>query len=101
GAITTAPHAITDTGRRMLRLPLHPRYARMLIESEQYDCVREMALFAALVSGRDLLTRLNREDKTALRNRESLVRTAASDFSLLAASFAYAVKHRFHYKACY
>ncbi|MCL5998255.1 MAG: ATP-dependent RNA helicase [Chloroflexi bacterium] len=101
GAITPAPHTITATGRRMLRLPVHPRYARMLIEAEKYGCVPEMALFAALVGGRDLLTRLNREDRITRRNRESLVRNHESDFYLLAASFAHAVKHQFDYKTCY
>jgi ATP-dependent helicase HrpB len=101
GAITPAPRRITETGKRMLRLPLHPRYARMLVEAEQYHCVREVALFAALVSGRDLLTHLNPRDKLTLRNRESLTRVSDTDYTLLAAAFAHAVKHHFDYKSCY
>ncbi len=101
GAVTPPPRAITELGRRMLRLPLHPRYARMLIEAEKYQCVREIALFTALVSGRDLLTHLNPQDKLSRRNRESLTRVSDTDFDLLAASYAHAVRHRFDYKACY
>jgi ATP-dependent helicase HrpB len=101
GAITPTPRTITAVGRRMLRLPLHPRYARMLIEAEQYGCVREAALFAALVSGRDLLTHLNPQDKLTRRNRESLTRVSDTDYTLLAAAFAHAIEHNFDYKSCY
>ena len=101
GAITPPPRTITAVGRRMLRLPLHPRYARMLIEAERYGCVREAALFAALVSGRDLLTHLNPQDKLTRRNRESLARVSDTDYTLLAAAFAHAIEHNFDYKSCY
>jgi ATP-dependent helicase HrpB len=101
GAISSEPHHITNIGRQMLHFPIHPRYARMLIEAEKYDCVREIALFASLVSGRGLLTRLNREDKIARRNRDDLTRSDQSDFFLLTASFMHAVKHQFDYKTCY
>jgi ATP-dependent helicase HrpB len=101
GAITPAPRAITEIGRQMLRLPMHPRYARMLIEAQKYGCVREAALFAALVSGRDLLVHLPPQDKLTRRNRESLTRVSDTDFTLLSAAFAHAVKQRFDYKSCY
>ncbi len=101
GAITAEPHHITSVGREMLRLPIHPRYARMLIEAKKYDCVPEIALFVALVSGRDLLSRINREDKITRRNRESLTRLDQSDYYLLAASFVHASNNNFDYKACY
>lgn len=48
---------ITGLGRRMLAFPLHPRYARLLLAAEEYGCVREAALVAALSQGRDLLRR--------------------------------------------
>lgn len=49
--------AITDLGRRMLAFPLHPRYARMLLAGEEYGCVREVAMVAALSQGRAILRR--------------------------------------------
>ena len=101
GAITAEPHCITDTGREMLRLPMHPRYARMVIEAKKFGCMREIALFVSLVSGRDLLTRLNREDKSARRNRDGLTRLDQSDYYLLAASFAHALQNHLDYKTCY
>ena len=101
GAIRTGQ--ITETGRAMLRIPAHPRYARMLIEAQKFGCVPQVALMAALVGGRDLLIRLTREDKIQRRNRESLIKRGqnASDFFLLANSFEHAVKNKFDAKACY
>lgn len=94
---------ITETGRQMLRIPAHPRYARMLIEAQKFGCVPQVALMAALVSGRDLLIRLTREDKIQRRNRESLIGRGqhASDFFLLTNSFAHAAQNNFEAKPCY
>src|SRR5687768_11425099 len=63
GAIDSQTEELTDIGRQMLRLPMHPRYSRMLAEAARYNCVPAAALCAALVSGRDLLTRVRRDDK--------------------------------------
>ena len=38
---------LTPVGRKMLRLPIHPRYSRMLIEAVQHACVPAAALCAA------------------------------------------------------
>ncbi|MCS7059793.1 MAG: ATP-dependent RNA helicase [Anaerolineae bacterium] len=97
---------LTPLGRQMIRLPMHPRYARMVIEASRYGCVREVALLAALVSGRDLFTRLDRNDQSARRNRERLYQAAGrlagqSDFFVLSQAFAHAVQHNFNPKACY
>jgi ATP-dependent helicase HrpB len=53
GALRAAPGAsedITPIGREMLRLPMHPRYSRMLVEARRYNCVAAAALCSALVS---------------------------------------------------
>jgi len=57
GALDNAAGRITEMGRRMLAFPLHPRYARMLLAAEDYGCVRDAALVAALTQGRNLLRR--------------------------------------------
>ena len=57
GALDDETGIITELGRRMLAFPLHPRYARMLLAAEDYGCVREVALVAALTQGRNLLRR--------------------------------------------
>ncbi|MGH9943639.1 MAG: ATP-dependent helicase HrpB [Pyrinomonadaceae bacterium] len=46
--------AITDVGKRMLRFPLHPRLARMVVEGEARGVSRAACVVAALVSERDI-----------------------------------------------
>ena len=45
--------ALTDIGRRMVALPVHPRIGRLLVEAEAYGVGRAAALVAALLSERD------------------------------------------------
>ncbi len=46
--------AITDLGRRMLRFPVHPRLARMIVEGEHRGVAREACAIAAVLGGREL-----------------------------------------------
>jgi ATP-dependent helicase HrpB len=91
---------LTAAGRQMLRLPMHPRYSRMLVEAAKRDCVRSAALCAALVSGRDLLQRLRREDKHIAEARELFEASQASDFFTLMRAFQFAKKGGFNFEAC-
>jgi len=90
---------ITETGRRMLAFPLHPRYARMLLAAQAYGCVHQACLVAALTQGRDLLLRnVGREVVSA---REDLLGDkASSDFWILMRAWTYAAKNQFHLDAC-
>ncbi|MDT5294725.1 MAG: ATP-dependent helicase HrpB [Acidobacteriota bacterium] len=45
---------VTETGRRMLRLPLHPRLARIVVEAESRGVAREACSIAALIAERDI-----------------------------------------------
>jgi len=51
GAIDQAE--VTDIGRRMARLPVHPRLARLMIAGQARGCPERAALTAALLSERD------------------------------------------------
>ena len=100
---TSAEGAATDLtpiGRQMLRLPLHPRYSRMMVEAAAHDCVPAAALCAALVSGRDLLVRLGRDDKHIAEARELFEASAESDFYTLMRAFRFAQKNRFSVEVC-
>jgi ATP-dependent helicase HrpB len=55
GAI--AELGVTDLGRAMARLPVHPRLARLLIEGKRVGQAERVALAAALLSERDPFTR--------------------------------------------
>jgi len=91
---------LTPTGRQMLKLPMHPRYSRMLVEAARLGCVPAAALCAALVSGRDLLTRLARADQHIKEARELFEASQASDFHTLMLAYEFAKKNHFHPEAC-
>ncbi|MBI5802787.1 MAG: helicase [Verrucomicrobia bacterium] len=91
---------LTDTGRQMLGLPMHPRYSRMLVEAGRRGCVREAALCAALVSGRDLLTRVQRGDARSAETREEFEASEDSDFITLMRAFEFAQDCRFNLDVC-
>ena len=91
--------AITALGRKMLAFPLHPRYARMLIAAQDYGCVHQACLLAALTQGRDLL--LRNVDTDAARNREDLLgQKPGSDFWLLMRAWQQAAASDFRPEAC-
>ena len=96
----TRRNDLTEVGRKMLRLPMHPRYARMLVEAATRRCVPAAALCAALVSGRDLLVRLGREDKHTAEAREIFEGDERSDFFTLIRAFNYAANQNFSTDAC-
>ncbi len=100
GAIDPESEALTETGRRMLRLPMHPRYSRMLVEAARRGCVRPAALCAALVSGRDLLTRFGRDGKQAEEARELFQSGRESDFFMLMRAWQFARKNNFAIDLC-
>jgi ATP-dependent helicase HrpB len=91
---------LTPIGRQMLRLPMHPRYSRMLVEAARRDCVPAAALCAALVSGRDLLARLGREDKHISEARELFEGSALSDFHTLIRAHQFARNNQFAVDRC-
>ena len=91
---------LTPIGRQMLRLPMHPRYSRMLIEASQRGCVPDAALCAALVSGRDLLARLDRDDAKTQATREMFEESGDSDFITLMRAYDFAKANSFSFDRC-
>jgi ATP-dependent helicase HrpB len=53
GAID-ATRSVTELGRRMARVPVHPRLARVALEADKRGAGREGALLAAILGERDL-----------------------------------------------
>jgi ATP-dependent helicase HrpB len=91
---------LTPIGRQMLKLPMHPRYSRMLVEAAKCRCVPAAALCAALVSGRDLLMRLGRDDKHIQEARELFEASQESDFYTLMRAYQFARKNNFSVETC-
>ncbi|MEA2558927.1 MAG: ATP-dependent helicase HrpB [Acidobacteriota bacterium] len=56
----TDDHGVTETGRLLARMPVHPRLGRLLIEGHRLGFPREAALLAALLSERDPFPRTPR-----------------------------------------
>jgi ATP-dependent helicase HrpA len=48
---------LTRIGRRLARLPVDPRFGRMILEAEANDCVREVLVLAAALSIQDVRER--------------------------------------------
>lgn len=91
--------AITDVGRRMLRFPVHPRYARMFLAAQERACVRPVALMAALTQGRNFLLRgVNREVEQA--REDVLGEEHESDFFLLMRAWRFAHEAGYALDAC-
>lgn len=100
GAIDLKTEQLTPIGRQMLRLPMHPRYSRMLVEAAKHQCVPAAALCAALVSGRDLLLRVGREDQRAREARELFEASQDSDFYTLIRAYQFAKNNHFSPQTC-
>jgi ATP-dependent RNA helicase HrpA len=53
GALSAGDARLTKVGRRLARLPIDPRLARMILEAERLGCVREVIVIAAALSLQD------------------------------------------------
>ncbi len=90
---------ITAVGRKMLAFPVHPRYSRMMLAAQEYGCVYQACLVAALTQGRDLLTRGG--GKEVRDDRDDLLgEKASSDFWILMRAWTFAMKNQFRLDAC-
>ena len=93
------PTVITDVGRKMLAFPVHPRYSRMLLAAQEFGCVHQACLVAALTQGRDLLLRGG--GKEVRDDREDLLGDkASSDFWFLMRAWNFAARNQFRLDAC-
>jgi ATP-dependent helicase HrpB len=99
GALQEGTGRITAIGRRMLAFPVHPRYARMLLEANDRGCVRAIALIAALSQGRGMLRRP--EGKQMEQERADLLgEKEASDFFILMRAHRFAEQNQYNPQKC-
>ena len=90
---------LTEVGQKMVSFPMHPRYARMLLAGEEYECVRQACLIAALTQGRSILER-NKGKQTRGQRDDMLGEDDISDFKRLMRAWVYADKNNFRADAC-
>lgn len=81
GAVDAAGQ-LTERGRQMLRLPVHPRLGRMLVEARRRDCTIQVATVAAILNERELSRSLGLDLHDHV---EALERCEASGFRRRAA----------------
>ena len=96
GALDSHAREITSIGHRMLRFPIHPRYARMFLAAKKFRCIRAAALISALTQSRNLLLRAERRVE---EERAELFGEGISDFLVLIRAFSYAERHDFRLDA--
>ena len=90
---------LTRRGRFMAQFPAHPRYASMMLTAQEYGCVEEMAIAAALAQTRSILIR--NVDRSVLKRRESLWgHDATSDMIAQIAAWKAALDSRFDMRFC-
>ncbi|MBW8781396.1 MAG: ATP-dependent helicase HrpB [Verrucomicrobia bacterium] len=99
GALTGHRRTITEMGRKMLRFPVHPRYARMLLEADARGCVRSVALMASLTQGRSFLLRGTSKEVEQARD-DLLGEETESDFFLLMRAWQFADQNNYSVDAC-
>jgi ATP-dependent helicase HrpB len=92
---------ITATGRKMAGFPLHPRYARMLIEADAFGVLPEVALIAGLSQGRSFY-RAAREDRVRKEQLRQIEDHAdeRSDFFVHLRAWDFARAAKFNPSAC-
>ncbi len=74
----SAPITLSDLGKRMAALPVHPRLARLLIAGHDLGCSKRAALAAALLGERDPFQRSKAPiPSSALTNSDVLDRVEA------------------------
>src|SRR5438309_10151180 len=71
-----------------------------MIEAAKHGCVPAAALCAALVSGRDLLRRLGRDDRHIAEARELFEASQESDFFTLMRAYQFAKNSNFSVEQC-
>lgn len=89
---------LTPMGSRMAVFPAHPRYARMLMAANDYNCVPEVATLAGLSQGRDIL--LRKVSEQVERAREGVTTEEGSDFFSRLSLLHRAVDLKFDLDAC-
>ena len=79
GALSTGDARLTKIGRRLARLPIDPRLARMILEAERLGCLREVIVIAAALSLQDPRERPS-EQQAQADQQHARFKAEGSDF---------------------
>lgn len=95
GAVEVDTHRITEVGRRMAAYPVHPRFARMLLEALENKCAAEAALCVALCQGRSIFIQSSSVDSSDFCNLDDI-----SDFQPMIRAWLFAFRAKFDFNKC-
>lgn len=65
GAIRRGVKGLTEIGKSMAQLPLDVRIARMVLEAQRHDCVKDVVTVAAFLSVRNVFVRPKESEREA------------------------------------
>jgi ATP-dependent RNA helicase HrpB len=74
---------VTETGRRMLRLPLHPRLSRLVVEAERRGAKADACIVAALIGERDIRARQILQERRAAQRSPARVHGSSDLLEML------------------
>ena len=86
---------LTDIGRQMALLPMHPRLSRLLIAAAERGCLERATLWAALIGERDILTHPPQSRYTRIPDD-----AYPSDLTVRERAFQQAKENRFDAATC-
>lgn len=93
---TDADGRLAEIGNQMAALPLEPRFARLLIAGNEYDCVAEIAFIAAAVQAEGIFT----NKRGGVSRKDFLHAGDGSDFAGEYRAFETARDADFHPQRC-
>ncbi|MGF1656889.1 MAG: ATP-dependent helicase HrpB [Verrucomicrobiales bacterium] len=90
---------VSDLGREMLELPMHPRLARLVVAARREGCLRQALWVSALAQTRGLWDR--QTDRASRQKRDELfMEGQQSDFAAMMMAFQYAKQAKFDARRC-
>jgi ATP-dependent helicase HrpB len=89
---------ITELGKNMAFLNIHPRFARMLLKAKELDCLPAACIAAAIAQSTDLL--LPNNDSVIAQEREHAFGNPGSDLLFECNAWLWAGKHQFKQSEC-
>ncbi|MCX7871813.1 MAG: ATP-dependent RNA helicase [Verrucomicrobiae bacterium] len=90
---------LTEIGWMMSKFPVHPRYARMLIEAQRRDCVYHTALIASIIQTGNFIYPVSDSEYSKVQKNLFYSRDD-SDFFMMIKAFEYALECDFDFEKC-
>lgn len=74
---------LTKLGEIMADLPIEPRYSRMILEAQKFNCVEELVIIVSFLGGRSVFVRPKEKENEADRAHRQFINPTSDFLSLL------------------